>query len=340
MFFLKRYCNLTIPCLFKGKSNKIATTATLLLAGIDTWAATYAPKFLGALIQHYQQADFTYVIRITISLILCRGINNISPFLHHIIFFRVVNRAIRDIRMKVIMQLHKIPWHLQKAYKMGEVINVTNRVSPSLRVMMNTLFATIIPTLLKVVTLSITMIHTSRITWYFPILVGMTYIYVFFGMRKLIRSRYSAWEISDDVAIATTDSLNNTKFAKYHLELEEKRLRKLFDQEEKKWERNNADLYTIKLVQSFLFVVITGVLTLHMVSQLRAGSLTLAEFTTINGCMYTMYRSIANVTERTRVLLTGMVDIDKALKILDLAPQYANKLCTTPSNKKTMVLFI
>ena len=152
-------------------------------------------------------------------------------------------------------------------------------------------------------------------------------------MRKLIRSRYSAWEVSDDVAVANTDRLNNTKFAKYHLELEEKRLRKLFDQEGKTWERNNADLYTIKLAQAFLFVAIIGVLILHRVSELRAGSLTLAELTTSTRCICTMYRSIANVTERIRVLLTSMVDIDKALIILDLALQHANKLCTTPSNK-------
>ncbi|MEM7055513.1 MAG: ABC transporter ATP-binding protein [Bacteroidota bacterium] len=321
---LQRAFLLVFPFLWKDKSSKVATATTLLIILISTLAHTAAPWLFGQLIKFYNNSNPAYVSLITTLLILCWGIRLTLSQLRHIVFFKVVNQAIRDIRMQVIMQLHRVPLEAWEGYGTIEIISANTRVSMSIRNFMHISFVAILPALFKISTFSIAMLHVNLCTWYFPPLVILTYGYVYFGMQSFLRSRYKLWEATDQVRTIMVDSLHNTKFSRFHLDTEEARLNKFFDTEAKRWFRNNAHQYTIHLIQGALFILTAGGLIIHLVILLRAGQLTIPDFVIIKGYIFSIYTQAFQVTSHIRRLLSSVIDLKKVLDILALPTQHAS----------------
>lgn len=322
---LQRAFLLVFPFLWKDKSSQVATTTTLLIILISTLAHTAAPWLFGQLIKFYNNPHPIYVVLITTLLIICWGINTTLSQLRRIIFFKVINQAIRDIRMQVIMQLHKAPLAAWEGYGAIEIVSANTRVSMSVRNFMHTSFVAILPALFKIGTCSMAMLHVNLCTWYFPPLVILTYGYVYWGIQNFLRSRYKLWEATDQVRTVMVDSLQSTKFSRFHLDAEEARLNKFFDIEAKRWFRNNTHQYTIHLVQSALFILAAGGLITHLVMLLRAGQLTIPDFVIIKGYIFSIYTQVFQVTSHTRRLLSSVIDLSKVLGILALPTQHTTK---------------
>ncbi len=322
---IKRVFTLLIPFLWKGSSSRVATLTTLAIILVNTLAHTAAPWLLGQLLKYYNELELARVLLIVALLALCWCARIVLNQLREIVFFRVINQAIRDIRMQVIMHLHKVPLKSWEAYGVTEVISANTRVSMSIRHFMSISFVTIIPAIFKIGAFSVAMFHVNRCTWYFLPLVLLTYGPVYWGIRSFLQSRRNLWEATDKVMTAMDDSLHNTRFFRFHLETEQARLDQSFDTEAQGWLRNNFQQYSINVVQGTLFSVITGGLIVHLVLLLRAGQLTIPDFVIIEGYIFSVYNQMYMVTNRTRSLVSSVTDLKKVLDLLDLPTYQASQ---------------
>jgi ABC-type multidrug transport system fused ATPase/permease subunit len=151
---IKRFFSLIVPFLWHTKASRVATTITLSIVLVNTLVQTITPWLFGHLLKHCLALNTTAVILIVTLLLLCWYAHGTLGHLHAIVFFSVINRAIRTIRMRVIMQLHQTPLQSWEEYGVTEIISASARVSQSIRSFMGTTFVKSLPALVKVGTLS------------------------------------------------------------------------------------------------------------------------------------------------------------------------------------------
>ncbi len=321
---------LVFPFLWRDKFTRLATISTLGIILLNTLAQTTTPWLFGYLLKHYQALERTSLLLIVTLLLLCWYANRTLDHLRSIVFFPVINRAIRDIRMRVVMKLHQAPLQSWEKYGVTEILSASTRVSQSIRSFMGVSFVNILPALFKIGAFSIAMFHVHHSTWYFSPLVVLIYGYVYFGMRNFLALRRQCWEATDQARTATADSLHNTKFSRFHLEEEKARLSAFFDIEEQGWLRNNLLRHKIPLVQATWVAIIRGVLIIHLVLLLRAGDLSWADFIVIERYTSAIYRQVANITGQFRRLLSSVVDLQKVLDLLALPTHAADVSLSLP----------
>lgn len=314
----KRFFALVVPFLWRTSACRVATITTMGILLINTLAQTASPWLLGYLLKHYHALDLSVVLLTIALLVLCWCTGKTLDQLRTIVFFRVINRAIRDIRLRVVMQLHQVPLQAWEHYGITDIISADTRVSQSIRSFMRISFVHIFPAFVKIGTFSIAMLHVHHSTWYFPLLVLATYGYVYWGIQNFLSSRRYLWQTTDKVRTAMVDSLRNTKFYRFHLEEEATRLGTLFDKEAQGWWYNNLHQHKIPLVQAILFFSITGGLVIHMVLLLRAGVLPLEDFVVLQTYALSIYTQMYSITGRLRDFLSSIIDIKKVLDLLAL----------------------
>ena len=309
---------LVVPFLWQDRASRVATATTLGIILANTLAHTAVPWLFGYLLKHYNALPLGAVLLTIVLWVLCWCACLILNRVRDIVFFRVINQAIRDLRLRVIMRLHQVPLQAWEHYGVTEVISANTRVSSCIRRLMSISFVKIFPALVKMGTFSVALLHIHPSTWYFPPLVLCTYGSVYGGICRFLRSRRRLWEATDQVRTAMNDSLHNTKFARFHLAAEATRLGAFFDTEAQGWLRNNAQLHKIHLVQAALFSIVTGGLVVHLVLLLRAGQLTVPDFVVIKGYIFSIYNQMYSITSRLRSLLSSVVDLKKVLDLLAL----------------------
>ncbi|MEL6152929.1 MAG: ABC transporter ATP-binding protein, partial [Bacteroidota bacterium] len=223
-----------------------------------------------------------------------------------------------DIRLRVVKQLHRVPLQDWEHYGVTEIVSANTRVSTSIRHFMGVFFVTIFPGIFKLSAFFVALVYVYPYTWYFPLLVLLTYGYVYVGMRHFLQSRRHLWESTDLVRTAMDDSLHNTRFSRFHLEKEASRLGQYFNAEAQGWLRNNFHQHKIPLVQAGMFTMAMGILVVHLVLRLRAGELTVPDFVVIKGYVFAIYGQMDKVTGRLRGLLGSVIDLKKVLDLLAL----------------------
>jgi ABC-type multidrug transport system fused ATPase/permease subunit len=321
---------LVFPFLWKSREVRLATMSTLGIMLLNTLAQTTAPWLFGHLLKHYQELSTATILLRTTLLLLCWYAHGTLGHLRAIVFFPVINRAIRNIRMRVVMKLHQVPLQSWEAYGVTEILSASTRVAQSVQSFMDISFVNIFPALFNISAFSIAMFHMHHGTWYFSPLVVLIYGYVYFGMRDFLRLRRQCWETTDQVHTAMTDSLRNTKFYRFHLEEERTRLSVLFDAEEQGWLRNNLLRYKIPLVQVTWFSIVRGGLIIHLVFLLRAGSLSWEDFIIIERYASSIHKQVANITSQLRRLLSSVIDLQKILELLALPEHTADTSLELP----------
>lgn len=315
---------LVFPFLWKDRASRVATSATLGIILISTLVHTAVPRLLGYLLKHYHEWPLRVVLLTIAILVLCWCARITLDHLRAIAFFRVINQAIRDISLRMVMQLHQVPLQAWEHYGVTEVLSANTRISGSLRRFMDISFITIFSGLFKLSAFSVALLQGYPFTWYFPLLVLFIYSYVYVGIRRFLQSRRHLWEATDQVRMAIVNSLHNTKFSQFHLKAEAKRLGVLFDTEAQGWLRNNFHQHQIPLIQAVLFFIVMGGLIVHLVLLLRAGKLAIADFVVIKSYAFSIYSQVRNITSRLQGLLSSVIDLQKVLNLLALPTRSAD----------------
>ncbi|MHA7877711.1 MAG: ATP-binding cassette domain-containing protein [Bacteroidota bacterium] len=315
---LKQVFWLVWPFLWKDSATRSATSYSVAIVLLNTLAHTAAIWLFGYLLKQYKVLSLVAILLAIAAWVLCWCARVVLDHVREIVFFRVINQAIRDIRLRVIMHLHQVPLQAWSNYGVTEIISANARVSQSIRSFMSITFIKILPALVKMGSFSIAMLHIHRSAWYFLLSVVLTYGYAYVGIRRFLQSRRHLWEATDQARTAMNDSLRNTKFSQFHLKTEESRLATFLDAEAQNWWHNNFQLHKIHLVQGALFAVMAGGLVTHLVFLLRSDQLTIPDFVVIEGYIFSIYSQLQGITSRIRGLLGSLVDLGKVLDLLSL----------------------
>ena len=328
---LKQTFTLLWPFLWKDNAARKATSYSVMIIVLNTLAHTAALWLFGYLLKHFKTLSITYVLLIIAVWLFCWYTNTALKHVREIVFFRVVNQAIRDIYLRVITRLHQVPPQAWAHYGITEILSANARVSQSIRSFMGATFIKIFPALVKVGTFSMAMWHIHRSTWYFLPAILLTYSAVYIGIRNFLQSRRRVWEATDRARMAMNDSLHNTKFSRFHLETEKIRLGNFLDTEAQGWWHNNFQLNKIYLVQDALFTAIAGGLVTHLVLLLRSEQLTIPDFVVIEGYIFSIYGQLRENAARIRRVLSSVIDFKKVLDLLALPPRSADASRPGPS---------
>lgn len=320
---LKDYFTLVLPFLWKDRRCFLSTVATFLLTVIGSFAIPISPWLFSEVIRCYQEENMIYLWFVTVLLAICWLLTKTVKRLRSIVFFHVVNEAIRTIRLRLITHFHHITLRGGPKYDTSEVLSASTRVSLSIRFCLRSAFLSFIPTLFTLITSAVAMQYVFPGSKYFLIAIWLTYGYVFIALDKFIRIRHTMWETSDEVMVAMGDSLKQRGFAKLHPEVEEKRLRKLFDKELQGWWKENIANNSIHLVQNLLFFLITSAFLGYLVWLLSAGEIDVPKFVMLKGYIFVIHRQIFNLTEYIRGTSAYIVDMKKVLDILSLTTEEA-----------------
>lgn len=320
---LRQYFTLVIPFLWKDVYCFFSTLITILLTLIDAMVVPLAPWLFSELIRHYREDSLSYiwglnVWGVTVLLTICWLLSKTIKRMRGIVFFHVVNQAIRTIRLRLITHFHHIALRGGLKYNTGEIISASTRVSLSLRFCLRTAFLSFTPTIFKLITSAIAMQYAFSGSKYFLVGILSTYLYVFFAMRRFVHVHHNAWEVSDGVMVAMADSLKQRDFAKLHPKEEEERLIKFFDEESQGWWRENIANNTIHLIQNMLFFLITSVFFIYLISLLREDVLDVPQVVLLQGYIVVVHRQVFNLTEYIRGVSAYVVDMKKVLDILSL----------------------
>ncbi len=320
---------LVLPFLWRDRATRIATIGTIGIMLLNTLVRTATPWLFGDLLKQYQSLDIATLSCTVTLLLLFWYASGALNHLRAIAFFPVINNAIRDIRMRVVMQLHQAPIPSWEQYGITEILSASTRISQSLRNFMNISFINILPALFNIGSFSIAMLHVCQSTWYFTPLVVLIYGYVYLGMRDFLKLRQRCWEATDQANTAMTDSLRNTKSYRFHLEEEKTRLSIYFDTEQRGWLHNNFLLQKIPLAQVSWFSVVRGGLIIHLILLLRAEALSWTDFVVIERYIALLYKQFSTITNQLQRLLSSTVDLQKVIDLLTL-PTYASALSPPP----------
>ena len=313
---LRRYFTLLLPFLWNSRRNRLATLATGLLTAVDTLAATAAPWLFSEIVKAYDMPEKSAMLPLIIGVTTCWLLTKATGRLRNVVFFQVVNQAIRDIRFRLITHLHQTTEGAK--YSPTEMLSASTRVSICTRGVMRVSIVNIFPAMLKLGSLSLALYATKACTGYFLAGVVVTFAPIAWGIRIFLRSRQHLWDTSDNVLVAMREGLHQAEVNKLQQTKTEERLGRLFDDEAQRWWRNNLHEHMVYAVQAVLYFGLVGVLLVYLVGQLKQGGMTLAMFVLIKGYVFSIYQQLFGITHYVRSLLGYMLDFRKILDILAL----------------------
>lgn len=328
-----------IPFLWIDRSSVKILGSVLLLSLLDIIIFTASPLFLGYLIKSYNSVSPGYLLLMVLSLSFIWFCEKNIKYLRNIIFFKLVNRAIKDIRYNMVVHLHEVPLDQWISYSTPEILSATARVSSAIRNFLKLSILNVFISVLKVITISVAMVSVLKISYFFVIGCFLTYILFFIDVKKYIIHRNHIWESSDKVMKAISDSLANTKIFRYYLGDEKKKLDKLFSIESKSWFDNYKYENFIHINQSLLFFLIAGGFIFYLFSTLSGNKLSISEFMIIKGYMFKFYNRIYDISNGIRGLLASSFDIRKVTDLLSLSSdKYARRLDTLMVNDNSKIV--
>lgn len=315
---IKQTSTLLLPFLWKDRKRTFSTLFTIFHIGLDAATATAIPWFFSQLVKHCTDEQYYYPMALVLGLMGYWTLQQTTKHIRSIVFFNVINEAIKDIRLKLIMKFHQTPLNEQETYQSAEIISASTRVSMSTRGFMGVSFLTIFPALLKLGVLSFAIWRLHHGFFYFPL--GMFTVFIFVGIRirSFLTSRQKSWETSDAIATLMGDSFHNTKFSRFHLPQEEKRLNQFFQKEAAYWWKNNFHQYMIYIGQAILYILFAGFLLVHIVWLVHQKQLTIPDLILLKGYIFLIYRHISKITLQSRKFFTSIIDLQKVLNILAL----------------------
>ncbi len=317
-----RIYKLLLPYLWTSSKVRIATLLTLCLIGIDVIAATFFPyawkNIIGAEVQSTTSSWFLWA---TLILFTLWTLKKTAPHIREIVFFTVTNQAIKELRLKTILKSHTISLADLEKYNVQEIISATTRISQSIRQFMRVSFISIFPSVSKLISLSIALLLTNTLCCGIVLASYASLIASAFCLRYYSRAKIKAWHLTDNISVAVGQSLHSTPSVRFNLSSETISLKHLFDLEAHAWEKHNVALYTLHLVQDFIFYTGSGIAFSLVILDYAHGLVKLNQLVLIYGLITSMYSPLIEISRNMTRFFGGVIDLSKTLDILNLSSE-------------------
>lgn len=245
-------------------------------------------------------------------------LEKITSHIQEIIFFPIVNNAIRDLTYKVVEHIHLISLPDYQTLSMPEVINCIRRISMSARAFIKILFLMIIPTIIKLfIAIAVTVKMGLFGLLLLPAVLAAT-ILLYQGTQWYVKTREFAWQATDKVVMRMNDSILNTKIVRPFHAFEMAHLRNLLNFEATCWYQTNTKLHSIHIgIGLLLGMTITAILACAIFS-IQKHHLTVGDFVLLKGQLIAAFLPFRIFSAEFRQLAESLVDIRKILQIFEI----------------------
>lgn len=291
---------------------------TLTLIGVDVLAVALSPIIFKIILESHMRISTSAMLWLSIAFMTTWIVKKLIRYVREILFFGITNQAVRDIRMQLILHIHKIPLDLYNKHNAPEIISANARVSMSIRNFMNVTSISIFPNILKLITLSLSLIYAFNLS---IVLIGgilTSYWFVYTGLRKFSNSRQSSWDATDKTFTAMDDSIENSKVARFYKSYETNRIKKYFEIEAYHWFMNNMHQHLLHLTQGGIFFFTAGIILIPLILSWHSGEFSLSQMVLIKGFIVSIYAPMMLISLDFRKLVSGYIDMKKVLQILSL----------------------
>lgn len=315
---LKPALKLFLPYLFANNKNKIRCGIVFLLLAIDILVASYLPFLSKKLVEYANNPISTGIVSlITLASILWLLDRTIS-YIQDIIFFPIINNAIKDISYKVIDHIHQIPLTSYQELSIPEIISSMKRISMSARYFLKIIFLSLLPTLIKLI-IAITIIIKLEILG-IGLVFGLAIAIAIFYLSILwyIKLREQSWIITDQVIVAINDSILNTKLARFFKSFELGKLDKLLNKEMSFWYKTNTRLNIVQILIGIIFCILTVIIISYGLLMVREGELSVGNFVLLQGQIATVLLPFKSLSGEFRQIAEYSIDIKKIISIFSI----------------------
>lgn len=320
------------PYLFSKKSSRYRTFFSLLILAASSLFTVYLPYTAKQIVDGLSLGIGLQSLLFLVALYcLFFTSQKVIPYLFHVIFFPVVNDAIREIHKKVVRQILHLPPDYEKEYMTGEVVSATKRISTSLRLFLKYALIDVAPTLLTFGAATIAVysfVSKSLGLFLFAILAGYLLL-SFFWIRKMLQRRSFAWLQTDKSTKTMTEFFSYRKqiqmgsFTKNAVD----RLDKKLNLEAAAW-LGSEQTQNWMHIALFLYLGIgMGTLLIFTTLWTAEGALTVGEWVMMKGYLIALFQPLHSLTLQIRQMASAAVDLQKVQEILS---------CPLPNSQETL----
>ena len=318
--YLIKSLRLCAPFLWQSWQHLLCSLAGLLLMLAGVGLSTAMPWLWAYTAGHYAALAPSQLTMLMLALASGWAAAQMLSQLRRLLFFRIANSAVRDIRLRLIMHLHRLPLQQQQAQAAMHVLTAQERVSMTLRRFLASSFLNLPASLLQVGSLSV------AITYLYPpalAVVVASLLWLLAMLTPLYRAlaaRQQAWRSSEETMRWLDESLQRTRFVRFHQQQERQRLEGMMQQEARLWWREGLRASSPYLAQAVGFFALVGGLLLSMQHGLRSGSIRPEVLLALKGSLLLLYRQQRKVLAAAYSLLLSGVDMQRVLELLELPP--------------------
>jgi len=321
---------LFFPHIIHNRNSRYRCGITLILLIIDILANSLVPYFSKQVVNTLS-LDIKSSFGLSVALLgFFWTLEKIMTHLQEIIFFPVINCAIRDITHDVVNHIHEIPLSHYQTLSIPEIISCIKRISASARSFIKVSFLLIIPTVLK---LFITAIVVLKIGLLGATLIPTCLISAFLlykGIQHYGILRAKTWELTDIVTMRINDSIANTKITRHFHGYEMNAVSHLLNTEANLWVKTNTQLHLIHILIIFMLGSTITFILYRTFHDIQRHLLSIGDFVLIKSQLIAAFLPFKNLSIELRQLAESIVDIKKIILLLEIQKQRSETAIPPP----------
>lgn len=326
---------LFLPHIFKTKGHLYRLLLALGIILLDIAAASLVPYFSKSVVDGLSFSLSQTLISGIVLLGFFWTLEKIAIHLQEIVFFPVVNLAIRDITEQVVRHIHQISMESYQKLSMPEIISAIKRISLASRSFIKIVFLMLIPTFIKLCLAVIVTFHFGYSGIYLVLGLLLSFIVLYKGTQWYAKVRFHSWNLSDRVSMRIHDSILNTKISRLYMNFEMNKLGILLNEEANLWFKTNNRLNIIHACMGLILgSTITFILYKTTVA-IQAQTLTVGDFVLLKAQLIAAFLPFKNLSLEFRQLAESTIDIKKIIDILDIPSTEKNAMSLIKNNHNT-----
>lgn len=249
-------------------------------------------------------------------------------YLEDLVFFPIINTAVKELTFKVLTHLHQVPWLDFHTLSTLKTISSLKRISLSVRFFLRSIGVSLVPTLTRLfVALGVVLYFSVWMGLVMAAGLALLILGMCLGLKGYIKARKQAWTATDRATLVYGDALMNAKCVRFYQAYETEHLHKALGQEAECWwlatkKINWLHVYMVSgmafLFCGFMYWALLGV---------KEGSLSVGDLVWLKVQMAAALIPLKSLTLELRHLLEASGDIEKIVSLLSL-----------PQEKRTKVL--
>lgn len=262
------------------------------------------------------------LLLIGLGLFFVSFIKRILPPLSEVIFLKVINHAIQDLRLRTVKQAHSIALKQFEGYNIAGILSGFNRFAQTCRTLMHVALLHILPASIKVFTLSIALIRAHHYCYTILFMLIVIFVSLFWKLLPhYLQAKKGGWSCTDCAVISVDESLRSSAFIRFKLTEHLNALVKTFHQEAKAWEKYNWAYYLFRTVKDAIFYFFATIVFLCLLWEYNHNRLPLSKVVLIYTLLFSLYTQIGAFLADIRKLQGGIVDVVNTIDFLYLPTQ-------------------